>query len=59
MGRLRLARDDRDLDVAAARVLQKLVQVGFPKTEPAVGIKRARFLKLMLRQIEDREAPTL
>ena len=59
MRRLRFACHGHHLDAAEARLLQPSVQVRLAEAEPAIRVKFARFLELMLQQIQHNDAPTL
>src|SRR5213082_2201818 len=57
MRRLFLARHDADLDFLETGVFEPTVQIAFRETKPAVAVKLARFLEVVLEQIEDHDLP--
>src|SRR5439155_20143584 len=54
-----LSRDHAHFDVAKTRVFEQLMQFSLAKTEPAVGIKLARFLEAVTQQIEHNDTAVL
>jgi hypothetical protein len=57
MWRLGFAGDHADFDVLKSSALEKLVEIRFAEAEPAIGVKLAGFLHLVLKQVENRDAP--
>ena len=52
MRRLFLGGDDADLDLLEPGGFEPAVQIALGKTQPAVTLKFARILKVMLQQID-------
>src|SRR2546425_11007436 len=57
MRRLFFAGDDADFDLLEARPLQPAMQIAFRKARPAVPVKFARLMEVVLEQVEDHDLP--